>query len=154
RPRRWPEKGPGPNESPARCGGGRSCKCSTTPASPTPPSTAGLGIERPRARKGAWSRPESRADPPGKGDMKQFIKRWSALLLLPPLGSGCTQAAPPAGLAVAPSPVTYTEAQKAKYLLPEEPAGAQAVIPAREQVQDGDEVVVFGRVGGRFHAIV
>ncbi len=39
-------------------------------------------------------------------------------------------------------------AERAKYLLATEPADAQAVCSMRENAQDGDEIVVVGRIGG------
>jgi hypothetical protein len=39
-------------------------------------------------------------------------------------------------------------AEGSRYLLATEPAGAKGVTELREQAQDGDEVVVVGRIGG------
>ncbi len=55
--------------------------------------------------------------------------------------SGCTQdAAGPAGAGASPA--------DSAYVLSVEPAGAQDVAQARSEAQDGDDVVVVGRIGG------
>lgn len=43
---------------------------------------------------------------------------------------------------------TKTAVDGSRYLLKAEPDGAQAVVAAREQVRDGDEIVLLGRIGG------
>jgi hypothetical protein len=61
------------------------------------------------------------------------------------LAVGCNEATKPADKSTA-APVS--EADKAKYLLAEEPAGAKAVLAARQEAKDGDDVVIVGRIGG------
>lgn len=57
-----------------------------------------------------------------------------------------------AGCQQKPSPSPETSAGKdregARYLLSTEPANATGVIQARGQAQDGDAIIVIGRVGG------
>ena len=66
---------------------------------------------------------------------------FAAMLLLAPSAWGCSQ-----GTAeTASGEVAVTTGE---YLLAAEPTGAQGVAQARESVQDGDEIVVTGRIGG------
>jgi hypothetical protein len=46
------------------------------------------------------------------------------------------------------APVVTVSPEAAKYLLPTEPAEAQAVADAKKEVKDGDEVTLIGRIGG------
>lgn len=39
-------------------------------------------------------------------------------------------------------------AQREKYLLAEEPEGAQGIVSVRDQLRDGESYVLFGRIGG------
>lgn len=61
---------------------------------------------------------------------------WLTIVLL----AGCSKAPPP----VANMPA----ADGVKYLLAAEPAGAKPVKEVRQAAQDGDEVVIVGRIGG------
>jgi len=73
--------------------------------------------------------------------MSKFVKPWLvALLLTGALAAGCNQRSGPAGPAAAGA--------GGKYLLAAEPAGARGVKEARQEVKDGDEVVVVGTIGG------
>ena len=74
--------------------------------------------------------------------MKHCKRTWIALLLLALVALGCGKE-------------KTTETSSAgnivdikKYKLAAEPKGSIGVIKARESTQDGDEVVVVGRVGG------
>ena len=58
------------------------------------------------------------------------------------LQSGCAKTDAPS------PPGTQAAAADGKYLLPEEPAGAQGVIAAKKEAKDGQDVVVVGRIGG------
>jgi hypothetical protein len=66
-------------------------------------------------------------------------------LLVFTLASGCGEATKPADKTTA-APVS--EADKAKYLLAEEPAGAKPVLAVRQEAKDGDDVLIVGRIGG------
>jgi hypothetical protein len=61
------------------------------------------------------------------------------------LAAGCGEATKPADQTTI-TPVS--EADKAKYLLAEEPAGAKPVLAVRQEAKDGDDVVIVGRIGG------
>ena len=63
---------------------------------------------------------------------------------------GCAQDHPSAPNASAPSHATPAapSIDGAKFLLAEEPAGAQNVVAVRADAQDQDEIVVAGRIGG------
>ncbi len=54
------------------------------------------------------------------------------------VGCGGTESLPPSS----------TKIDVSAFILKEEPPGARDVIAAREAAGDGDEVVVFGRIGG------
>ena len=66
----------------------------------------------------------------------------SGLLSLP----GCSQEAPPAP--AGPSVSDSVEVDGSQFILSEEPEGAVEVIAAREASEDGDDVVLVGRIGG------
>jgi len=55
---------------------------------------------------------------------------------------GCAEQSPP------PTAATGSSNESSEYLLDSEPAGAQDVIAVRESAEDGDEVLVVGRIGG------
>jgi hypothetical protein len=70
----------------------------------------------------------------------------SALIILIAVGlTGCSQAPAPAGAEHAPA---ASRAAASEYLLSTEPPGARGVIEIRKQANDGDEVLVVGRIGG------
>lgn len=71
----------------------------------------------------------------------------AALTLIPclMLAAGCTQESPPAATATGSTAPTI---DGSKYLLNEEPAEVATVIEAREQSEDGADVVLVGRIGG------
>jgi hypothetical protein len=64
----------------------------------------------------------------------------AAALSLP----GCGESASPDATA----PTTAVSAQDGEYVLKSEPENAAGVIATRQEAQDGDEVVVVGRIGG------
>jgi hypothetical protein len=70
-----------------------------------------------------------------------FSRFVPVLLLIAALLVGC-------GPGESPAPESGPPAADSKYLLTTEPAGAQDVKQALDTAQDGDEVVVVGRVGG------
>jgi hypothetical protein len=47
-----------------------------------------------------------------------------------------------------------TSTVDAKYIMPDEPEGAQDVIAVRESAQDGDEILITGRIGGEMKPFV
>ena len=57
---------------------------------------------------------------------------------------GCTQE--PSTTSTSPASVSLVDGSK--YLLTEEPDGAEDVIKVREAANDGDDVVIVGRIGG------
>jgi hypothetical protein len=59
---------------------------------------------------------------------------------------GCGQDKPPA--TSAPASVEPLVVDGAKYILAEAPADAADVIQVRQEAQDGDEIVIVGRIGG------
>ncbi len=61
------------------------------------------------------------------------------------LGCGRPKPADSAGLGGAPA---GPSAEGARYLLAAEPAGARSVLEARKETNDGDRVVLAGRIGG------
>jgi hypothetical protein len=67
------------------------------------------------------------------------------------LAAGCS---PRNDSAVGSGVQSVSEADRAKYVLASEPAGAKGVISLRKEVKDGDEVVVLGRVGGSASPLV
>jgi len=75
--------------------------------------------------------------------MKLHTKKW-AFLSLAALLAGCTGGGSPDKSALPPD----RAAMASKYLLAAEPASAQGVIDAKKQVEDGERVVVLGRIGG------
>ena len=62
--------------------------------------------------------------------------------------TGCTQES--ATTTSTDSPAAASLVDGSKYLVDTEPDGAEDVIKVRENAQDGDEVVVVGRIGGSF----
>lgn len=68
----------------------------------------------------------------------------AATLSIAALSIGCGSATE--STAVASSPAKRVDASQ--YKLPEEPDGAMGVIAARESVEDGDLLVLVGRIGG------
>jgi hypothetical protein len=64
--------------------------------------------------------------------------------------AGCTQQPGGGSLESAPSEAvdSTTVLDATEYLLDVEPAGALSVIDARQSVQDGEDVLVAGRIGG------
>jgi len=82
----------------------------------------------------------------------RFARRTSAAALLAAL-AGCAQDQPTAPIASTPSagraavsPAPSPDG--AKFLLVEEPAGAQDVVAVRTEAKNDDEIVVVGRIGG------
>lgn len=67
----------------------------------------------------------------------------SGLLAFP----GCTQESS----TTSTSSTSAASADGSKYLLNEEPDGAQDVIKVRKAARDGDDVVIVGRIGGRLN---
>jgi hypothetical protein len=62
---------------------------------------------------------------------------------------GCSQDQPTAPSAAAPSATpSAPSSDGAKFLLAEEPAGAQDVVAVRADAKNDDEIVVAGRIGG------
>jgi hypothetical protein len=76
--------------------------------------------------------------------MIRYMHRLPVGLLTLFLAIGCNEAPKPVATTAAP----VSEADKAKYLLAEEPAGAKAVQVVRQEAKDGDDVVIVGRIGG------
>jgi hypothetical protein len=76
--------------------------------------------------------------------MRHHEKVWLPGLLAVTLLIGCHPNSEPTGK----SPVSASEADSARYLLKDEPAGAKAVRAARQECKDGETVVVVGRIGG------
>lgn len=81
--------------------------------------------------------------------------KWDALVIcsLVPMAltiAGCMQRQGDSPQSTrAPEAVNSTmDVDGSKYLLDVEPAGALSVIAAREAVQDGEDVLVVGRIGG------
>ena len=60
------------------------------------------------------------------------------------LFAGCGQSTDPAPAVAISTPLP----DAGKFLLADEPAGAQGIIDFRKQAQDNDEVVIVGRIGG------
>jgi hypothetical protein len=82
---------------------------------------------------------------------------WILCLLLPLTVAlaGCWQQSSDdlrdAALPAAASSGLPPDGDGSRYLLPDEPVGAQSVIAARQSAQDGEPVVVVGRIGGSEH---
>jgi hypothetical protein len=80
--------------------------------------------------------------------------KWNALVIcsLVPMALtmvGCMQQGDNRQSAAAPEAVSSTpDVDGSKYLLDVEPVGALSVIAARETVEDGEDVLVVGRIGG------
>ena len=70
----------------------------------------------------------------------------SAVVLLTLLVAGCGRRTAD-GESSGPAQATV-DVDAAKYLLEEEPDGAVGVISAREEAQDGEAIVLIGRIGG------
>jgi hypothetical protein len=70
-------------------------------------------------------------------NLRPILAVWTTILITAVI-VGCSQA---------PAPQT-TSISGQRYLLNEQPEGAKEVIAARETAQDGDDVVVVGRIGG------
>ncbi|QDU93797.1 hypothetical protein [Lignipirellula cremea] len=77
--------------------------------------------------------------------MLRTLQFFGLMMLLLASASGCSD---PAAKANSQAPRDLT-AEKAKYLLNEEPDGAVGVIIAREDAKDQDEIVLVARIGGR-----
>jgi hypothetical protein len=73
--------------------------------------------------------------------MRRREKVWLLGLVAATMAVGCNRP-------IGPSPETAGGADKSTYLLRDEPPGAKSVQAARKECQDGDEVVVAGRIGG------
>jgi hypothetical protein len=61
------------------------------------------------------------------------------------LAAGCHEAKKPSAQAPTDS---VSAANRAKYLLTEEPAGPRPLLTVRQEAKDGDDVVIVGRIGG------
>ena len=70
----------------------------------------------------------------------------SSLLL-----AGCAPSTSPSNTAAVQ---TIPEAEKAKYLLATEPAGAKGILAVRKEIKDGGDVLIVGRVGGSLKPLV
>jgi hypothetical protein len=75
----------------------------------------------------------------------KHMRLLSMGLLVITLAAGCNEATK---LAEKTTAAPVSEADKAKYVLPEEPAGARPVRAVRQEAKDGDDVVIVGRIGG------
>ena len=73
------------------------------------------------------------------------MRTWWAGLLALALAAGCNRGEKPSEPSDAGE---RSEAEKAKYLLTEEPSGGKGVLAVRKESRDGDEVVIVGRIGG------
>lgn len=76
---------------------------------------------------------------------------WGVVILMATITAGCNQTTSPAPQkpgadGSTPDPVALAEGRRA--LLEQEPAGAIGVLETRKQAQDGDAVVVVGRIAG------
>src|SRR5262245_54591637 len=76
--------------------------------------------------------------------MSKLTKWCPALLLGVALMAGCGGGGDPSGAGGEPA----ANADGARYLLTNEPAGAKGVLEVRKQAGDGDAVAIVGRIGG------
>lgn len=75
--------------------------------------------------------------------MKRYLSFAACVALLAIVGCGGEEATDDASTS-SKGPST----EGAKFVLAEEPEGATDVIQVREEVKDGDELVIIGRIGG------
>jgi hypothetical protein len=61
---------------------------------------------------------------------------------------GCVEQDKPVTSQTTPNTNEETSTADAKYVMTEEPEGAQDVIAIRESAKDGDEILITGRIGG------
>lgn len=73
--------------------------------------------------------------------MIRALLQFACLVLILVVATGCEQTSNSA------DKIDLAE-QQAKYLLADEPPGAQSILAIREQLQEGKPYVVFGRIGG------
>lgn len=67
---------------------------------------------------------------------------------------GCKQEDESQSSQTAPESNAGTSTVDAKYIMTEEPDGAEDVIAVRESAKDGDEILITGRIGGEMKPIV
>jgi len=78
--------------------------------------------------------------------MKRFLLLPLASCLFPM--AGCTEDKPISSASEQADPSSAPAVDGSKYILTAEPEGAGDVIKVREDAEDGEEIVIVGRIGG------